>query len=753
MTRVTLLTAKPRAAATGAVSTVRMAGGGELRPYRYLGEHWLSGVASAPRFSAGIGFAKEGWTGGSVPTTGVIDFAPSTSAGLDELSALYWPDADVTVVTIEEDETGIVTELVGTIAGVSIGRGKLSFTLADLAYALGKPVVIDRFAGTGGIEGIEEAANRVKRRSWGAVFNVEGRLLDKANAIFEFGDPARPLQAIDKLRDQGSEGPVALLPWQGSINATLAALAAAAAPAGGGVVAPSIACAKWWQLPSGPLTADLRGETAGGYTDNPAEIAQRILAVGGSLSIVDLAAASLLRPYSCGLHMSSDSETAAQALDRLLLGVSLVWLLQPEGGIELLPFTWEGEAETIVSQEVTRVEVLPPMRARRIGYQRNERPLGDGEIAKVLSYEDGTPIDTLKPAGPGATAGTPAGSEILGRPVEEFVFDLNLNGANWFEMAETVEARQAVMLALNTLDGVPIGTVISEFRGEYQEGATAIAESFTLLGAKSDDGQAWNLSLDTVKVSPDQTLAQHFESISVEVAGKQAQINDLKSILVDEDGNVVAKAVLALDVNGRVAGMVLTNNGTLSSLEMMFDSYKLLGPNETVLIFAEDGRVKMPDVEVNTLMAKTVTITGINPGAVSGIASFTASDTQVATSETTIIQTPSFAIGDEEYGRAIAVISCTHDAQTVVDSGAIIRTYASYNEGGSWTLLRSHDQGIRTNGGDTQWSIPCSYSVGLASVTPVRLKVTAQSTPIGGGNNNPGSYIRQMQINVFRGQR
>ena len=90
------------------------------------------------------------------------------------------------------------------------------------------------------------------------------RLIDAANSIYEFGDPAFGFSAWSALRDKGREGTFTTLAWQGSIAATLAALQAAVAERGGGVVAPSIACAKWWTQPSGPLTADFIGSAGSG---------------------------------------------------------------------------------------------------------------------------------------------------------------------------------------------------------------------------------------------------------------------------------------------------------------------------------------------------------------------------------------------------------------------------------------------------------------------------------------------------------
>lgn len=406
----TLIDASPRNAQTGAVQAVRLGGGGTAPLYHQdltgTWQHYRAGVVRSPRFSAKLGFEANGWTGGTLPTTGTIVFAPAERVLLAQHAGLFWKGAAITVRT--GPEAGPFSVLMtGTVADASAAAGKLVLTIADLSAGVDKPLLTGRFAGTGGVEGIAEAAGRVKRRSWGRVFNVEGRILDKANNIYEFSDPARPLQAFDALRDKGSAGPIAGLAWQGSVAATFAALQAAAAPAGGGVVAPSIACAKWWTQPTGPLTADLRGEVGGGYVEDVVGLAGRVLASIGGPAIANAAQASAWRSGPAGIHVAEEAETAAQAIDRLLLGASLLWVLDPAGTVTIRQISFANPAETIRPISSTRQRQLAPVKSRRLGYQRNQRQHSEGEIAAVLrgsdvAYSDNTPIDSLRPAEAGA---------------------------------------------------------------------------------------------------------------------------------------------------------------------------------------------------------------------------------------------------------------------------------------------------------------------------------------------------------------
>src|SRR5579859_306766 len=238
----------------------------------------------------------------------------------------------------------------------------------------------------------------------------------------------------------------------------------------------------------------------------------------------------------------------------------------------------------------------------------------------------------------GATVGAPPGTPVGGRPAEQVISDLDLNGQNWFALAQTVAANDAIMLARTTLNGQQIGTVLTTFQQQYQDSNTAIVEDLSLIGAKSGDGTAIILNLSTVRVGPNTSLNDQFTnfgnsitslinatnglaasidptntsgvlySISQNVttlqnqyAGVSGSVTSLQQVIVGSDGSVAARAILSLNANGRVAGIVATNNGETSTLEMVFGAYNLLGPDGTSLFFATGNTVHMPNVVVETI--------------------------------------------------------------------------------------------------------------------------------------------------------
>lgn len=399
---------RPRDPVTAGLATLRFAGGAVHRSYyrEENGQHYKAGVVSAPRFAARIGFGRDGFTGQTVPQASRIQIAPAQDEVFESLAAYFWKDAAVTIDAGPEDGATFPRLFTGTVVGDSIADGVLTLTIADLSTKLDKPVCDQRFAGNGGIEGGEEAEGRTKRRSWGFVFNVEGRLLDPANSIYEFGDPAFPLSSFSALRDKGRTGPFTVLAWQGSIAATFAALQASTADQGGGVVAPSIACAKWWTQPSGPLTADFIGTPGTGGSMAVASLIDSVSARFGGPAVTNRTVANALRPAAAGWHVGDETTTGAQVIDRLALGCSLIWIAAPEGVIRLLPWTFDNSgAEVLQGQFIGRERAYAPHYRKRVGFQANNRRHSESEIAESIRLDDGVLFESLRPAEPNATAG------------------------------------------------------------------------------------------------------------------------------------------------------------------------------------------------------------------------------------------------------------------------------------------------------------------------------------------------------------
>jgi len=391
--RVILIDVAPRNAATGAAVALRLAGGGADAPYYYGGQHYRAGITAQPAFQCAINFDGGDFGTGGVPQAAELSWSPSSKADLAAAAGYFWVDAPITVRIGEESAVGTLppVRLTGKVLSATVDGAALKLVLSDPAADLKKPLLSARYGGTGGLDGPAEWDGKIKRRVWGRIWNLAGICIDKANNIYSYADPSRPLQSIDAVRDKGA--PAATLTmqaWAGSAAATFTALQAAAAPQGGGVVCPSIACVKWWTQPAGDLTADLRGEIGGAYVETTAEIVERIVQAGPATPFATgtVAAARVARPAPVGYVAEDEYTTAASVIDTLLGNSSLLWLLDANGQIVLREWAWGASIAVAISLSVSRKETFKPVVTRKVGYRKNQTKAARGDLAAIVLVND-----------------------------------------------------------------------------------------------------------------------------------------------------------------------------------------------------------------------------------------------------------------------------------------------------------------------------------------------------------------------------
>lgn len=378
--------------------------------------------------------------------------------------------------------------------------------------------------------------------------------------------------------------------------------------------------------------------------------------------------------------------------------------------------------------------------------------LSDAVTAAHVTYGDGQTVEALKPAEPGATAGAPAGTNVGGRPVEDVLDDLDLNGANWLSMAALEASRDALMLARTTLEGQLVGTVVASFKAEQTAENEAVAETFDLIGAKSGDGTAFVFDMETAKVTEALSLGQYMSNVTASFGSVTGQINDLRTVMVDASGDVVAKAVFALNVEGHVTGIVSTNDGSIGEIDFVFDRARFLRPNGTVLWGYDETEdvIVMSSVRVDTIEAAAVKTETIDVNSVTGVTSYGFPDALV-NGVVTIAEITDMVIGDGVDGRALVVVNFTQDGTSNIDTAMRIITYVDVGSG--YVEVRNHVQGVAVSSGNARWILPASFSVPILANGPVQLKVTAQPYSIPGAGTSNSSYARNIQIDVLEGFR
>lgn len=396
--RIWLLTASPRSAATGAIVTVRLGGGGTRGFNQFGSVDWKAGLVRPPLIAQRLGY-----DGGQFGDGSIVQALQMAWGGRDalvkSLAALHWRDQAFTLHSGPEggSDAEMILILSGRFADVTTAPGQLIMAMADPAVDLTKPLISATFGGSGGIEGDAEIKGDAKWRGWGALYNVTLRSLDKANNIHVATDPAFPIQAFDQIYDKGNAASaLTLVNWAGSIAATLAALIASAPPAGGAAVAPSIACIKWWYPVPGKLTCDLRGEIGAGYVDRPADIAARMIgiAAGPAVDNASVVLARAARNHVAGWLISDASATTATELTAMLSGVSLWWGLTAAGVIEFGTWAWDAPVATLKAERIDRVQSFKPVSKVSLGWKRNQSVMSRGDIAGVVLYGEVAGVPT-----------------------------------------------------------------------------------------------------------------------------------------------------------------------------------------------------------------------------------------------------------------------------------------------------------------------------------------------------------------------
>ena len=445
--RIWLLTANPRDPATGGAVTTRLAGGGARGFTQFASTAWKAGLAQPPVIAQRLGFDDGQFGEGAIVQAFQITWG-GRDVDAKSLAALYWKDQSFTLHSGPDGgtdgEMGLV--IAGRIADATTAPGKIILQMADPAVDLAKPLITATFAGTGGIEGDPEIKGQAKWRAWGNNSNVTLRSLLKASNIWVCTDPSFPIQQFVQVRDRGNvASSLTLVNWAGSIAATLAALIAASAPAGGAAVAPSISCLKWWYANPGKLTCDILGEIGAGYVDRPADIAASMIAVAGgpAVSGAMLTAARAARNHEAGWLVSDTGATIASELTALLSGVSLWWALSAAGVVEMGPWEWGASVATFTAARIERVQTFRPVSKVSLGWKKNNTVMARGDIADVVLYGDvsGTPT-TLAAVDPTADAKL-AGIAALATRNDYYTSATDPGGANgsfWKDTSTTPNA-------------------------------------------------------------------------------------------------------------------------------------------------------------------------------------------------------------------------------------------------------------------------------------------------------------------------
>ena len=282
---------------------------------------------------------------------------------------------------------------------IADGRAELTFAVDDrwLDRAL-----LATYAGTTGAEGPAALKGQAKPLALGAPRYVPGVLVDPATSLFQisaYGPIVAVDAALERLLRYGA--PVQDYP-------DVAALLAAAIPAGRWATAVSGGWARFGAPPVGQVSFLVRGDAGGidGWSRLPGQQIRRLALLsggGGRIADASLNALDAARPYNLSLYLDQQT-TARELIQEVAASVNAVagvsWMgrlfVQPvELGVPTVKLAADGSALPPVAK-VRQLEISPPFGKVAITAERtwSVHALGDIAFAATLvdmgAYDAGT---------------------------------------------------------------------------------------------------------------------------------------------------------------------------------------------------------------------------------------------------------------------------------------------------------------------------------------------------------------------------
>lgn len=483
---------------------------------------------------------------------------------------------------------------------IADGTAQIAFAVDD--RWLDTPLLTS-YAGTGGAEGPEALKGSVKPLMLGFPRYATGELIDSVNTVIQLSAYG-PIEDVDAALD-------GLARFAAPIGnyASYDALIAASIPAGAWATAKAVGMTRHGAPPFEQITYMVSGDKAGpdGWARRPGDLIRRIAQLTGTVGRVyddSLDALNTARPWNLSIAVT-DQTTARDLIQRIAASVNAVAGVNWLGQLYAVPVEIGAATLTLSADGST----LPPIQS--IEQMDASAPWWRLSIEAERSWtvHAQEAVQFLEPAEPGATNGAPAGSQIAGRNAEDVIADLNFNADTSMEALLTTQGFQAVVDARTFIAGQPISTVVVNEINERIEDQQAIASDLSLLGAKSPDGNSWVLNVDGVisGIDPASGLPQSLGTALTQIGAvngeHSAQIDQLMETVVTPDGSS-AKAILRVNADGSIAGILLTSDGTESAIEFVADTFRIVDPNGgapfTPFEYG-DGQLKLTNVLVDTL--------------------------------------------------------------------------------------------------------------------------------------------------------
>lgn len=262
---------------------------------------------------------------------------------------------------------------------------KITVRLRSREAPFDLPMLTRFYGGSGGLEGDTGATGAPVPEAYGYCQNIEPVRIDSANLVYQFGRGAA--QAVLAVRDKGVPIP------GGTDYATLAALLGATIPAGNHATCLAQSLIRLESQPDGVVTADVEGNSEGGFVQTTASIAARLamtkLGTGSfqSSELVGFSALDAAQPARVGRYYADAAFTVGEAMDELLGSIGAAWWCGIDGKLNVARLEEPVASPSIVltrsnigAAGVTRIGG-DPVALWRVGYDRIFRVQTADELA------------------------------------------------------------------------------------------------------------------------------------------------------------------------------------------------------------------------------------------------------------------------------------------------------------------------------------------------------------------------------------
>lgn len=312
-----------------------------------------------------------------------------------ELDALASYDWNGRKVVVKAGAKGLpyahfATVFSGAVEDFEFNDERIILTVRDNRIRMDQFLSVGTYAGTGNLEGGDDLAGQVKPLCFGKVLNVEPRLVDSVNLVYQVHDGS--VLSIQLVRDGG----VPLTP-----GGDVPDITAVTPSAGTYVTQLSGGYIKLGSTPAARITADVEGDNGAGYVSTAGEIVKRIaktrLAVSpfdvseiddGAFNQIDMAV-----PGSVGIYVT-DQVTASEAADALIIPLGAYWTFDRlgllTGGVFVSPdeSSIELDSTNIDIEGPEKVSSIPPAWRISVGYAPLGVVQGEDELAGATDEAD-----------------------------------------------------------------------------------------------------------------------------------------------------------------------------------------------------------------------------------------------------------------------------------------------------------------------------------------------------------------------------